>query len=87
MTKEFSGVRSSLYKEALKEYSQARQEDIEVMKKYLAPMGGEKILEIEGKLLDEVFHLLRGNPRFTRLKFADQITLGRAIEGRKQLSG
>lgn len=44
--KEFMGIRSSLYKEALREYPEARQEDLEVMKKYLAPKEGERILEI-----------------------------------------
>jgi ubiquinone/menaquinone biosynthesis C-methylase UbiE len=46
MMVEFTGVRSNLYKEALKEYPESRQEDIEIMKKYLAPKKGEKILEI-----------------------------------------
>lgn len=46
MTEEFTGARSSLYKEALKEYPESRLEDIEVMKKFLAPKEGETILEI-----------------------------------------
>ncbi len=43
---EFDGIRSRLYKEALIEYPEARVEDIEIMKKYLAPKNGERILEI-----------------------------------------
>ena len=43
---EFIGVRSGLYKEALKEFPHARDEDFEVMKKYLAPKENETILEI-----------------------------------------
>ena len=44
--REFSGARSRLYKEALKEFPKAREQDIEIMKKYLNPKGGERILEI-----------------------------------------
>ncbi|MDP4039410.1 MAG: methyltransferase domain-containing protein [Candidatus Pacearchaeota archaeon] len=43
---EFDGIRSKLYREALMKYPEARVEDIEVMKKYLAPKKGERILEI-----------------------------------------
>lgn len=43
---EFSGERSRLYRECLREFPHARSEDIEVMKKYLAPKDGETILEI-----------------------------------------
>lgn len=43
---EFDGIRSKLYKESLIEYPDARTEDIEIMKKYLAPKKGERILEI-----------------------------------------
>lgn len=43
---EFDGVRSTLYTEALMEYPDARIEDIEIMKKYLAPKKRERILEI-----------------------------------------
>jgi len=43
---EFEGIRSRLYKEALKEYPNARNEDINIMKKYLKPKVGERILEI-----------------------------------------
>lgn len=43
---EFDGIRSKLYKECLREFPDARLEDIEVMKKYLAPKKGERILEI-----------------------------------------
>jgi len=46
MTSEFIGERSSLYKEALKEYPEARLEDIKIMKKYLAPQMKERILEV-----------------------------------------
>jgi len=44
--KGFNKLRSKLYKEALKEFPEARVEDIEIMKKYLAPKKGETILEI-----------------------------------------
>ena len=43
---EFSGVRSEMYKEALREFPHARDEDFEVMKKYLAPKESETILEV-----------------------------------------
>jgi len=43
---EFIGERSRLYKECLREFPNAREEDIEVMKKYLAPKDNEVILEI-----------------------------------------
>lgn len=43
---EFDGIRSKLYKECLIEFPDARLEDIEVMKKYLAPKKCERILEI-----------------------------------------
>lgn len=45
-TIEFNGIRSKLYIECLKEFPHARDEDIEVMKKYLAPKDNETILEI-----------------------------------------
>ena len=45
-TIEFSGIRSKLYKQCLREFPHARNEDIEVMKKYLAPKKNETILEI-----------------------------------------
>src|SRR3989338_10495887 len=41
----FNGIRSRLYRECLKEFPHAREEDIEVMKKYLAPKSNEIILE------------------------------------------
>jgi len=43
---EFDGIRSKLYKEALIEFPEVREEDIEIMKKYLAPQKGERILEV-----------------------------------------
>lgn len=43
---EFSGVRSQLYKEALRDYPNARQMDYEVMAEYLSPKSGEHILEV-----------------------------------------
>jgi arsenite methyltransferase len=43
---EFDGERSKLYNEALKEYPNARKQDIEVMQRYLAPKKGETILEV-----------------------------------------
>ena len=43
---EFDGIRSKLYKECLQQFPDARQEDVEVMKKYLKPKKGERILEI-----------------------------------------
>lgn len=46
MKNEFTGTRSSLYKEALKEYPESRLDDIKVMKKFLNPKKGEIILEV-----------------------------------------
>ncbi|MEK6891308.1 MAG: class I SAM-dependent methyltransferase [Nanoarchaeota archaeon] len=46
MVNEFTGARSSLYKQALKEYPEARLDDIKIMKEYLDPKKGEKILEV-----------------------------------------
>ncbi|MBS3174731.1 class I SAM-dependent methyltransferase [Candidatus Woesearchaeota archaeon] len=43
---EFDGVRSQLYKEALEEFPNTRENDIKCMKKYLSPKDGERILEI-----------------------------------------
>jgi arsenite methyltransferase len=43
---EFSGIRSTLYKESHKEFPSVRNQDIEVMKKYLMPTSGETILEV-----------------------------------------
>lgn len=43
---EFDNVRSKLYKDALEEFPNARSQDIEIMKKYLSPAKGERILEI-----------------------------------------
>ncbi|MFH1649843.1 MAG: methyltransferase domain-containing protein [Candidatus Woesearchaeota archaeon] len=43
---EFSKVRSALYERALRSYPDARSEDIEMMKKYLNPAPGERILGI-----------------------------------------
>lgn len=45
-TVEFSGIRSGLYKECLREFPHARDEDIEIMKKYLMPKNNETILEV-----------------------------------------
>src|SRR3989344_3972726 len=46
MNEGFVGERSKLYRECLKEYPDARLEDINAMKKYLKPMKGERILEV-----------------------------------------
>ena len=43
---EFSGIRSHAYKECLREFPRARDDDIEIMKKYLAPKENETILEV-----------------------------------------
>jgi arsenite methyltransferase len=43
---EFSGVRSRLYRECLREFPHARDQDILLMKKYLAPKPSETILEL-----------------------------------------
>jgi len=43
---EFDGIRAQLYKECLKEFPRARDKDIEVMKKYLAPKETETIVEV-----------------------------------------
>lgn len=42
----FNKIRSALYKEALQEFPNARDEDIEIMKKYLEPQQNETILEV-----------------------------------------
>lgn len=43
---EFSGIRSKLYRECLKEFPHARDEEINAIKKYLAPKDYETILEV-----------------------------------------
>jgi len=43
---EFYGIRSKFYKEILREFPDAREKDIETMKKFLSPKKGERILEI-----------------------------------------
>lgn len=43
---EFSGVRAKLYKESFWDFPDARNEDIKIMKKYLAPKSNETILEV-----------------------------------------
>lgn len=43
---EFSGDRAKLYRECLRQFPDSRNEDIEIMKKYLKPKYGETILEI-----------------------------------------
>ncbi|MDD4983631.1 MAG: class I SAM-dependent methyltransferase [Candidatus ainarchaeum sp.] len=43
---EFSGIRSKMYKACLKEFPHAREEDIEIMEKYLVPKKDETILEV-----------------------------------------
>ncbi len=43
---EFDGIRSKLYKECLREFPEVRMKDIQVMKKYLNPKKGQRILEI-----------------------------------------
>jgi ubiquinone/menaquinone biosynthesis C-methylase UbiE len=66
---EFSGVRANLYKECLREFPHARDEDIEVMKKYLAPKENEVILEagagsgfFSGILSDKIKQLIVSDP-------------------------
>jgi ubiquinone/menaquinone biosynthesis C-methylase UbiE len=41
---EFVGLRSKLYKEALAEYPHAREEEIQIMHRYLSPEAGQHIL-------------------------------------------
>ncbi|MEI6238092.1 MAG: class I SAM-dependent methyltransferase [bacterium] len=43
---EFDGIRAKLYSEAIKDFPKAREGDIKLMEKYLAPKAGELILEI-----------------------------------------
>lgn len=43
---EFDGIRAQLYKECLKEFPHAREQDISFMKTFLKPQKGERILEI-----------------------------------------
>ncbi len=43
---EFSWIRSELYKECLKEFSNARNQDFETMEKFLNPQKNETILEV-----------------------------------------
>lgn len=43
---EFDGERAKLYREALQEFPDARAQDIELMRQFLAPKRGERILEI-----------------------------------------
>jgi len=72
---EFSGVRSLLYKECLKEFPHAREDDIEVMKKYLAPKNNEVVIEIgagsgffSGILSDSVKKLIVSDPSNEQLE-------------------
>src|SRR3989339_650664 len=72
---EFSGVRANLYKESLREFPHARDEDIEVMKKYLAPKDKEVVLEIgagsgffSGILSDMVTQLIVSDPSNEQLE-------------------
>ncbi|MDP4039836.1 MAG: class I SAM-dependent methyltransferase [Candidatus Pacearchaeota archaeon] len=72
---EFSGVRANLYKESLREFPHARDEDIEVMKKYLAPKDNEVVLEIgagsgffSGILSDMVKQLTVSDPSNEQLE-------------------
>lgn len=41
----FNGIRSKMYKEALKDYPNARESDVDAMKKYLKPKPDQLILE------------------------------------------
>ena len=43
---EFEGIRAKLYKEAFRDFPNARKHDLEIMKKHLAPKPGEIILEV-----------------------------------------
>ena len=72
---EFSGIRSKLYRECLKEFPNARDEDIDVMKKYLAPKNTETILEVgagsgffSGILADLVEKLIVSDPSEEQLQ-------------------
>ncbi len=72
---EFSGVRANLYKECLREFPHARDEDIEVMKKYLAPKENEVVLEVgagsgffSGILSDMVNQLIVSDPSNEQLE-------------------
>lgn len=65
----FNKKRSQLYKEALREFPNARDEDIEVMKKFLKPKKNETILEIgagsgffSGTIADMVMRLIVTDP-------------------------
>lgn len=43
---EFDGLRAEMYHQAMRDYPDARLEDLEVMKRYLDPKEGENILEV-----------------------------------------
>ena len=43
---EFDGIRAKLYRECLKEFPSAREQDIEAMKKYFTPKPNERVLEV-----------------------------------------
>ncbi|PIN88872.1 methyltransferase type 11 [Candidatus Pacearchaeota archaeon CG10_big_fil_rev_8_21_14_0_10_34_76] len=72
---EFSGIRSQMYKECLKEFPSARNEDFEVMNKYLAPKDNEIVLEIGAgsgffseKLSEKVKKLIVSDPSKEQLE-------------------
>lgn len=46
MKSEFSNVRSELYKKALREFPEARKEDIKAMERFLSPQPDEVIVEV-----------------------------------------
>lgn len=80
---EFDGLRSQLYKESLREFPEARLEDLEIMKKYLAPKKGERILEIGAgsgffskvisDLLGEEGRLIVSDPSLEQLEEIDKL--------------
>jgi arsenite methyltransferase len=77
---EFTGERSRLYRECLREFPHARDEDIEVMKKYLAPKDNEIVLEIgagsgffSGILSDMVRKLIVSDPSKEQLEEVNEL--------------
>jgi arsenite methyltransferase len=72
---EFSGIRSQLYKECLKEFPRARDEDFDAMNKYLNPQKSETILEVgagsgffSGVIADKCKQLIVSDPSSEQLE-------------------
>lgn len=88
---EFDGTRSQLYKEALAEFPDARQQDIDVMYQYLQPQKEDRVLEVgagggffSGLLADAVHSLVVSDEsvdQLTRIESFDKPNISVVAEG------